>query len=267
VSRPHPLDLADILLKRHKCLHTLDNQPQAKPELVESLDIPRSTLDDIIRDLEHADLVEYHDGKWQLTLLGRYTLNHHTRYKEGLESLIDAAPVIKELPRETPVERRFLISAEAHVATTPVPDEVMQVFLDAVSSASHVRGVTPLAMAGYIDSCYRAATTGSDAQLEVVLPLETFERLQTLHPDLTEKAIDDDSITLYHGDIPVTFSLWIADDDHAGLIVYADQGVQGILINDTDAALNWAADQYDRIQKDSEPIFYRGSTSHTSSYS
>jgi len=267
VSRPVPLDLADILLKRHKCLHTLDNQPQAKPELIESLDIPRSTLDDIVRDLEHADLVEYHDGKWQLTLLGRYTLNHHTRYKEGLESLTNATPVIKELPRDTPVERRFLRDAEVHVATTPVPDEVMQVFLDAVGSATHVRGVTPLAMVGYIDSFYRAATTGSDAQLEAVLPLETFERLQTLHPDSTEKAMDDDDITLYHADIPVTFSLWIADDDHAGLIVYADQGVQGILINDTDDALNWATDQYDRIQKDAEPIFYRGSARLTPSYS
>jgi predicted transcriptional regulator len=267
MARSAPPDLADILLKRYECLCTLDNQPQAKRELVESLDVPRSTLDDIVRDLEHADLVEYHDGKWQLTLLGQYTLKHHTSYKEGLESLTNATPVIKELPRDTPVERRFLRDAEVHVATTPVPDEVMQVFLDAVESATHVRGVTPLAMAGYAEPFYRAGTTGSDAQLEVVLPLETFERLRTLHPDSTDRAMADDAITLYHADIPVTFSLWIADDDHAGLIVYADQGVQGILINDTDDALDWATSQYDRIQKDAEALFYRGSARRNAGFS
>ncbi|MDL0138614.1 hypothetical protein PNP85_03705 [Halobacterium salinarum] len=267
MARSAPFDLADVLLKRHKCLCALGNQPHAKPELVEALDIPRSTLDDIVRDLEHANLVEYHDGEWQLTLFGQYTLDHHARYKEGLATLADAIPVINELPQDTPVERRFLIDADVHVGTAPVPDEIMHVFLDAVESATHVRSVTPLAMAGYADSFYRAATTGSDVHLEAVLPLETFERLQTLHPDSTDKAMADDDITLYHADIPVTFSLWIADDDHAGLIVYADQGVQGILINDTDDALDWATDQYDRIQEDAEPIFYRGSVRHTAGFS
>lgn len=267
MSPPTTLDLADVLLKRHACLSILRKQPQTKPEIVEALDTPRSTLDDIVRDLEHAGLVEYHDGKWQLTLLGQYTLKHHTRYKEGLESLTNVTPVIKELPRDTPVERRFLRNAEAHVATTPVPDEVMQVFLNAVESANNVRGITPLAMASYAEPFYSAATTGSNTQLEVVLPLETFERLQTLHPDLTEKVMVDDNVILYHGDIPVTFSLWIADDDHAGLIVYADQGVQGILKNDTDEALDWATELYKRIQKSTEPIFYRGSTKYNTGLS
>jgi len=121
-------------------------------------------------------------------------------------------------------------------------------------------------MAGYAEPFYRTATVGSDAQLEIVLPLETFERLQSLHPNLTNRAMTDDDITLYHADIPVTFSLWIADDDHAGLIVYADQGVQGILINDTDDALNWATNQYDRIQKDADPLFYRGSSRRSAGF-
>lgn len=261
-----PPNLADALLKRDECLRMLGNQPHAKPELVETLDIPRSTLDDIVRDLEHANLVEYYDGEWQLTLLGQYTVDYHARYRDGLENLTEAAPIIEELPQETPVERRFLIDADVHIATTPVPDEVMQVFLDAVESATHVRGVTPLAMAGYAESFYRCATTGSDSKLEVVLPLETFERLRTLHPDQTDKVMADQAVELYQGDVPVTFSLWIGDEDHAGLIVYADQGVQGIIINDTDDALAWATEQYDRIQENAEPLFYRGSVRGTPGY-
>lgn len=253
------VDLADVLLKRGECLSALVNRPRPKPELVEALDIPRSTLDDVVRDLERANLAEYCDGQWQPTLLGQYTLNHHTRYKEGLKSLTDATPVIKKLPQDTPIGRRFLIGAEVHVPTASVPDAIMQILFKNIESATHVRGITPLAMAGYADSFYQAATTGSNAQLEVVLPLETFDQLRTLQPDSTNKAMANDDIALYHANVPAAFSLWIADDDHAGVIVYADQGVQGILINETDDALNWAADQYDRIRKDADPIFYDGS--------
>lgn len=262
-----PVDLVGVLLKRNECLRSLSSQPHTKPELVESLEIPRSTLDDITRELEQANLAKYHDGKWKLTLLGHYTLDHYTRYKEGLKSLTEATPVIQELPEDTHVDRRFLIGAEVHVATAPVPDEVMQVFLDAVETATHVRGVTPLALAGYAEPFYHAATTGREAQVEVILPLKTFERLRELDPDLTDKVIANGDITLRHRDIPVTFSLWIADDDHAGLIVYADQGVQGILINNTDDALNWAVEQYDCIHKDSDQIFYRDSSRHNGGFS
>jgi predicted transcriptional regulator len=263
MSESVPFEVADVLLKRYECLQALSEYPQTKPEIVESLNIPRSTLDNIIRDLEQSDLAKYHNGKWQLTLLGQILLNEHTRYVEQLEVLTDASSVLNELPQDTPVDRRFLVDVDVHVATTPVPDEVMQVFLDAVRSASYVRGVTPLAMAGHADSFYHAATQGSNARSDIILPLETFERLQALDPDSTNRVLEDENITLYHADIPFTFSLWITDDDHAGIIVYADQGVQGILINNTNDALNWATSQYNRIRKDAEPIFNRGSAKHS----
>lgn len=254
MPRSVPPDLASVLLKRHECLRELNCEPQPKSKLVESLDTPRSTLDDIVRELENADLVEYRDGEWQLTPAGQFSLEFHNRYLDGLGSLTEAIAVINKLPRTTPVEARFITGAEVHVATSPVPDEVMHVFLSAVESATHFRGVTPLAMVGYADSFYRAATNGSNAQLEVVLSNETFERLQMLNPDATAEAIADEDTCLYIADVPVTFSLWIADNDQAGIIVYADKGIQGILINNTNDALDWANEQYNHIQSNAEPI-------------
>lgn len=256
---PPSVELADVILKRQECLHTLSDQPQTKPELVETLDIPRSTLDDIIRELEHADLVEYCDGKWQLTLLGQYTLTHQTCYMNGLDSLMNAAQVIRELPRATNLERRFLINVDVHMATSPVPDEVMQVFIDKLVSATHVRCVAPIALTAYLKPIYNSIGSNNNGQLEVILPVEACERIQTLNSGLGEKTIAGDGVTVYHAEIPITFTLWIADDDHAGLIVYADKGIQGILINDTDAALDWANKQYDCTKKDAEPIIDRGS--------
>jgi len=55
MSSPANDELATVLLKRYECLNALINHPQAKPELVDTLDMPRSTLDDVVRELEQAD--------------------------------------------------------------------------------------------------------------------------------------------------------------------------------------------------------------------
>jgi len=35
---------------------------------------------------------------------------------------------------------------------------------------------------------------------------------------------------------------------------------KGIIVNDTNDALNWANEQYNHIREDAKPILYRGST-------
>jgi len=55
MSGPANDELATVLLKRYECLNALINHPQAKPELVDTLDMPRSTLDDVVRELEQAE--------------------------------------------------------------------------------------------------------------------------------------------------------------------------------------------------------------------
>jgi len=55
MSSPANDELATVLLKRYECLNALINHPQAKPELVDTLDMPRSNFDDVVRELEQAD--------------------------------------------------------------------------------------------------------------------------------------------------------------------------------------------------------------------
>lgn len=255
---PPPSEITKLLEQRFDCLQALADTPYSKPDLVEVLDIPRSTLDDIIRELENARLVEYRDGKWCLTVFGQSALETHTDYHQRLDSLVEAAPIIKELPYDTPVDCRFLVDADVHSASSVVPDEVIQVFLDAVESAAHIRGFTPIVMTGYAEAFYQNATTGDQYKVEVVLPTEVFVRVRELYPDQTDEAMADGKVTFYNGEVPVSFSLWIADDDHAGIVVYAEHGVKGVLKNDTEEALRWATEQYNRIKSDADPYFYRG---------
>lgn len=88
-----------------------------------------------------------------------------------------------------------------------------------------------------------------------------------MYPDQTEEALHDMHVSLLRGSIPVSFGLWIADNSHAEIIVYAEQGIRGLIINDTDEAIAWAENQYERVQQDAEPIFLRGGVHQASSLS
>ncbi|ELZ98122.1 hypothetical protein C440_02703 [Haloferax mucosum ATCC BAA-1512] len=237
-----------LLNRRQECLQELTESPQAKRDLVDALDMPRSTLDDIVRKLDDAGLVAYRNGTWHLTHLGQYALDAYVDYANQIESLLRATPVIEELPPNTTIGYRFLIDADVYTAPTEVPDKIVRVFLESVESATEIRGFTPIVMAGYAEDVYRAATSGEEYQLDFVLPRDVFEQVQTLFPEKTHEATADKRITVAHRTVPSAFSLWIADDDHAGVIVYTDRGIRGILINDTEEALDWAVEQYERVR-------------------
>jgi len=85
-----------------------------------------------------------------------------------------------------------------------------------------------------------------------------FGELRTHFPDLIHQAVTDSPISFYTADVPDEFGLWIADHDHVGVLVFGESGVRGILVNDTDAALRWAEDQYEQVKQNADPVFFRG---------
>ncbi|WP_276280810.1 helix-turn-helix transcriptional regulator [Halorussus caseinilyticus] len=251
---PDPTDLVSLVNRRYDYLQTLSDTPRSKRDLVDTLDTPRSTLDDIVRELDENGLVEYHNGTWQLTTFGRCALDLHTEYEDDLESLLSTPPVIEDLPNDTPVGNRLLVGAETNVSTAAIPDAVMEVFFESLKSATRIRCFTPTVMAGHYESVYQSATTGGESRLDLIFSANVFDHLQRFYPERIDEMLADENITCYVGDVPVTFSLWIADDDHVGIIVYTEQGIRGIVKNDTDDALAWGIEQYNRIQRDARRV-------------
>lgn len=149
MSLPGSTALANILLKRYECLRVLVDHPQAKRDLVETLDIPRSTLDDIVRELEQAGLVEYTDGQWHSTHPGRSACRVHREYLNQLVSLADASPILDAMPADTDVSWEFINGADIYETHSSIPDAVMTTLLDYVEAATEVRIVTPNVVAGH----------------------------------------------------------------------------------------------------------------------
>jgi len=81
------------------------------------------------------------------------------------------------------------------------------------------------------------------------------ERTRAVFPTLTDDLLEDENVSLQTASIPCSFGLWVVDSAEAGITVFTDQGIRGILMNDTTDALDWATDQYERVKQDADPVF------------
>ena len=249
MSEQSPHELLYTVNQRWDCLRAIVEEPQEKRALVDTLSMPRSTLDTVVRELEGADLVTYHDGVWQPTVAGEATAEVYADSVSAIRSIHAAGQVLSPLSGDHEVPTAVLAEAESFPATEPVPDAVLTEFLDRVAAADRIRGVAPRALSGYTDRVFqRAADNGTT--LEMTLAESVFSQLSSIEPELVTERLQQELFSVARGPVDAEFGYWIGErPDHIGLIVYADRGVHGLVINDTAAAIDWASERYASLQE------------------
>lgn len=253
MSNPTGKKVERVLFRRGRVLESVNEDRATKQELVERLDIPRSTLDDIVRELAEVGFVEYVDGNWQSTTVGRCAWEIHERYSDQITGLAEATPVLEEAVVDT-IDCAFLDGCTVYDNGRSLPDRSVTEFTERMSDADKIQGLVPQALAGYIPAVHDEVVGENPTETEMVFDPELFREVVDLYPERIQKALDQEHVQLYKAPIPVSYGLWIADEEHTGIIVYADTGVRGVIVNDTQSALDWAVETYDRIREQTEQI-------------
>lgn len=242
--------LADVLLKRKEYLEMFDRFPATKATLVEELDVPRSTLDDVIRELEAHDLVKYEDGQWVVTNVGSCAQDIHAAYCERLDSLKEATEILNRLPADCPLDATVITGAKAYETHPKVLDSSLEVAFRYLDSASTVRVVTPKAVGASAIAFYERVTSNEEYSLEVIAPMAILDHFKERHEEFADEVRTDDDTVVYESAVPFDVCLWVVPDDHVGIVVFTDWGVRGGLINDSDDAIEWGIAQYEEIKRD-----------------
>jgi len=243
-----------VLAKRKSIVRALREQPRSKRSIDDSLECSRSTIDRSISDLRDAGLVKYTDQRWELTAFGELAYRFRLRYLDYLDDVETASPLLEEIPDQKLISAAMLRGGTVHFATAPTPDLVMAEFVNYTSRGERVRVYTPAIVTGYLRSFYEGVTTNPSTKVEVVVAPDVFDRVTAAYPDLTQTIFEDVQIELLQAPIPSSFGLWIVDGDHAGLLVFTDSGIRGLLVNEDDAARAWAKDQYDMVCRSAKRI-------------
>lgn len=239
--------LGVLIHRREHCLRVLANGSFSKSALVDHLDVPRSTLDNIVQELNEAGLVEYENGLWRATVHGKCCLEIFDRYSTRLEQLIELRELTSSVPSTFGISTDFLIDSTRHLSRPKMSDSEMDVLLDSLANSKEVRLYTPVLLAAYVEPIFERATEGS-GELELTIPRDLFHTLEQIRSGPLERL--DADISIRTGHVSVQFGLWISDRDEAGVIIYNQNRIAGVIVNDTATALGWALDRYDRIRDD-----------------
>ncbi|RRJ31877.1 hypothetical protein EIK79_06255 [Halocatena pleomorpha] len=253
MSNP-PEDFANLLHRRCEYLRALIDHPQDKRNLVEMLDTPRSTLDDVVRELEQAGLVEYIDGQWHPTHSGRLACCVHQDYLNNLANLIDTSSVLDALHANSEVSWEFIEGADVYKTHPGVLDSVIPTLLDHVEMATDIRIVSPSIVAGYGKQFDKNKIFGPESTFEMIISPKIQKWIYSMHQTAIIEALDKPDVCLLCAPISFSFGLSIFDSQRAGITIFTPQGIAGLIINDTESALAWAEELYESVKQDASPI-------------
>jgi len=122
-----------------------------------------------------------------------------------------------------------------------VPDAIMSRLLDRFEEATKIEALIPRAMAGYSQKFYQNFSNGNFESVDIVIDDAVFSQLYDLYPGTISDCESADNVKLNGDRLCYPFAIWISQGrkEYVNTIVYTENGVRGIIENDTQEAVRW----------------------------
>ncbi|WP_435346793.1 helix-turn-helix transcriptional regulator [Haloarchaeobius sp. HRN-SO-5] len=236
-----------LLSKRRSFLASLQDSPKEKPALASDCGVARSTVDRAIRELEVAGLVDRGDDGFELTIPGRLVFDQFRAFERSIDAICSADDWLPMLPRHDIVDPVMLLGGEVTRADIHAPDKAMQETLDLVSTAARVRGVSPAVHGAYVETFDdRIQNEGMDTDL--VFSADALTELTTTYAEYMRKEFPE-NVSIYQIDELPPLGLMLVDHEdgttEASFGLYTDNGVQVVVRNTADAAVDWLTREFE----------------------
>lgn len=251
-----PSSFLSIVERREALLRALGDGPFEKPALEERLSVSRSTIDRGLRELEQRELASRDDEGYRRTLPGRIALEEYDRFRRRTEGLRACSDLFVGLDESVPLDGALLDGAEVVEATRASPGRPFEALYELVDRAESVRGFGP-AVHGQQVETYRRRILEEGMEAELVLTDEAVDLLVSDYPEAFDVALASDRARFWRTDETLPYSVTLADTGegtHVGVLVYADEGIQGCVLNREPAAVEWGERRYRELRESAEPF-------------
>lgn len=251
-----PVDLVPLFARREPLLSRLSEGTWSKSDLVDSLDVSRSTVDRCVRKLETAGLVERREGNYGLSLTGRLLFEEYVRFCDRASSIGEASEVLSAVPADVEFHADALVGANVTVGDRTDPYRPAEAHLEQVRGADRVSIVSTATSARYVDT-YREAVVDGGLDLRLVVTDSVASVLVSEYGDALADcfAVGRLEMFLYDGHPPYSLSVVERPETtHLGLLVYDEGGARGYISCETDAAVEYGHDEFERYLQRSTRI-------------
>jgi predicted transcriptional regulator len=245
-------EIRQLVGQRADALAVLVRNDREKAELVDDLDVSRSTVDRMVRRLESAELVRRNGSHIEATLAGRLAYDTYRDHCDRTADIARFDDLLRELPPTADLGHDLLDGATAYRSEPPATGRPVNEFKSLLGEATRIRGCASVindeaAVAELhemvVDRGGRAMVVYAE-ELAAHIREEYFEGHHVMAATGRYRAYEVDG---------VPYELFLLDSDAGTTVVvaiYDSTGkLKGTIVNDTDPAVAWGEATFERYRQ------------------
>lgn len=187
------------------------------------------------------------DDQYVATTAGRLALREYEKYRRATDAVTSTAELLNHLPNDSPIGTDLLKGASVTMGAEHAPDQALAPSIDLFERATRMRGLAPVVLSFYPNLIAGRLSEG-DITAEIIAESDVLDVLPEL-PSIGDAALSNtEGLSLYESHRELPYALWLMetpDASYTGITAYDSGGIAGLLMNDSDAAVRWAEEQYE----------------------
>ena len=242
----------EVLRKRGDVLAALSTGRLDKRELVDDVDVSRSTVDRAVTELIETGLVQRVGTEFEVTHAGQLALETYREYRDVTDTLGAAEPLLAAIPDDAPMGTDVLDGGTVTYADPSLPEAALTEVVSRLPEAETLRGFAPVVKTNYV-SMLEDAVTEEGLSVEIVVKAATLDSLKHSTAARAEVAefFAADAVEVLATEEELPYALWLLDGpemEHAGITVHEGGAVVGVLSNERPEAVANYREQYEAIR-------------------
>lgn len=227
-----------------------------KSELVDALDVSRSTVYKAVRELEEWQLVTKTSDGYQLTSFGRAVVGEFTEFRKTVDRMSDFRTASTTELLENTVPASILREGEFVTPARRAPERPFEVLSESLKGAETVLGFSPVLGRQYLE-LLEDRSMNHGVEFDIVTNPEIIDYVLAEHRGVIERILSENRLKIWRTESELRYGMVVLESDAPKLtvLVHTERGtLTGLLQTDAPEAIEWGHQQFEEYKNGASRI-------------
>lgn len=248
-------ELLDLITDRKDTLAYLAETSAYKRDMVEDLEVSRSTVDRAVSELMDMKLIWRSDSGYEITKKGEIGLETVRSTLDTLETLDKATELLQWLPENTEIPPCVIEQGDVYLSEPPAPVSPIDRGISRLKKCRKVIALSYSDTQPEFNEIFLERIFDEQFTAEIIFRETLADHLLSQHQEYIGDLLERDTLRFWVSD-SITFALFIFymdDDTFVHLVSHGSSGeYRGHIETSLPTAVEWAESYFSKIKSESQ---------------